>query len=128
MNTSVASMNELEERQDWTDIARQLAQEFGHRASAYDDEGRFVEQNYADLRDCKLFSAGIPAELSSHPGGSGEPGDVFLDRQPGFSHFHTPSDGCARVEGALGWVQRAAGVGGIRRPQRRDTAIGRLRE
>lgn len=63
MNTSVASMNELEERQDWADIARQLAQEFGHRASAYDDEGRFVEQNYADLRDCKLFSAGIPAEL-----------------------------------------------------------------
>ena len=63
MNTSVASMIESEERQGWADITRQLAQKFGHRASAYDDEGRFVQQNYADLRDCKLFSAGIPAEL-----------------------------------------------------------------
>jgi len=63
MNSAVARIDESADPQDWIAIARQLGQEFGERASAYDDEGSFIHENYADLRDYNLFSAGIPSEL-----------------------------------------------------------------
>jgi acyl-CoA dehydrogenase len=63
MNTAVARIDDSGDPRDWIAIARQLGQEFGERASAYDEEGSFVHENYADLRDYKLFSAGIPSEL-----------------------------------------------------------------
>ncbi len=63
MNTAVARIDDSGDPRDWIAIARQLSQEFGERASAYDEEGSFVHENYADLRDYKLFSAGIPSEL-----------------------------------------------------------------
>jgi acyl-CoA dehydrogenase len=63
MTPPVIDMKKSEMKQDWLAIAKSLAQEFSARASDYDDEGDFVHQNYADLRDYKLFSAGIPAEL-----------------------------------------------------------------
>ena len=63
MNTAVAKIDDSGDPRDWVAVARPLAQEFGERASAYDEEGSFVHENYADLRDYKLFSAGIPIEL-----------------------------------------------------------------
>ncbi len=63
MNAKVAAMINVDEQQDWVGIARQLAQEFSARATDHDDEGSFVSQNYADLRDYKMFSASIPTEL-----------------------------------------------------------------
>jgi acyl-CoA dehydrogenase len=63
MNTVVAQIDSRNDQQDWIAVAMQVAREFGERASAYDEEGSFVQENYADLRDYKLFSAGIPKEL-----------------------------------------------------------------
>ncbi len=63
MNTAAARNDDSGDSRDWIAVARHLGQEFGERASAYDEEGSFVHENYADLRDYKLFSAGIPIEL-----------------------------------------------------------------
>ena len=63
MNTAVAQFDSHDDPKNWITVARQLAKEFGERASAYDEEGCFVQENYADLRDYKMFSVGIPVEL-----------------------------------------------------------------
>jgi alkylation response protein AidB-like acyl-CoA dehydrogenase len=63
MSAQVLDTNSSNDGQDWIEKAERLAEEFSARASDYDEEGSFVHQNYADLRDYKLFSAGIPAEL-----------------------------------------------------------------
>jgi acyl-CoA dehydrogenase len=63
MKTAVARMDNSRDPRDWIAIARQLGEEFGERASAHDAEGSFVHENYADLHEYKLFSAGIPSEL-----------------------------------------------------------------
>ena len=63
MNTVVAQIDSRNEQTNWITVARQLAKEFGERASAYDQEGSFIQENYADLRDYKMFSVGIPTEL-----------------------------------------------------------------
>ena len=63
MNATVAKIDGSGNSEDWIAIARQLGQDFGERASTYDKEGSFVQENYADLRDYMLFSAGIPSEL-----------------------------------------------------------------
>ena len=68
MNAAVAKIDDSGDPRDWVAVARPLAQEFGERASAYDEAGSFVHENYADLREYKLFSAGIPIEL----GGGGQ--------------------------------------------------------
>ncbi len=60
MTVSAINMNN---GKDWISTARSLAKEFSARASGHDEDGSFVSQNYADLRDDKLFSAGIPTEL-----------------------------------------------------------------
>ncbi len=52
---------------DWAVVARELGAEFAKRAAAADEDDRFVEQNYADLKANGLLSAGVPAEL----GGAG---------------------------------------------------------
>jgi alkylation response protein AidB-like acyl-CoA dehydrogenase len=73
MNTVVTQIDSRNGWQDWIAVARQLAKEFGERASAHDEEGSFVQENYADLRDYKLFSVGIPVELG---GGGASHSDV----------------------------------------------------
>jgi alkylation response protein AidB-like acyl-CoA dehydrogenase len=61
MSTVVARIKN--DRQEWIQIAGQLAGEFGERAAAYDEEGSFVQENYSDLREYRLFSIGVPEEL-----------------------------------------------------------------
>ncbi len=72
MSATVAKIDSRNDQQDWIAVARQLAKEFGERASAYDEEGSFVQENYADMRDYRLFSVGIPQELGGGGASHGE--------------------------------------------------------
>lgn len=51
--------------QDWIKIARDLGRGFAERAEAYDEQDAFVAENYAEMREAKLFSAAVPAELGA---------------------------------------------------------------
>jgi alkylation response protein AidB-like acyl-CoA dehydrogenase len=48
---------------DWVALARGLASDFATRAAEHDANDTFVVENYQALRDAKLFSAPVPAEL-----------------------------------------------------------------
>ncbi|MCZ6806617.1 MAG: acyl-CoA/acyl-ACP dehydrogenase [Deltaproteobacteria bacterium] len=48
---------------DWVAIVRTLGKDFEDRAVGHDQHREFVAANYADLREKRLFSAGIPTEL-----------------------------------------------------------------
>src|SRR5919197_36310 len=50
-------------RTDWVAVARQLGPTFAARAAAHDANDSFVADNYAELKQHKVFSAGVPAEL-----------------------------------------------------------------
>jgi alkylation response protein AidB-like acyl-CoA dehydrogenase len=52
---------------DWKENLAKFGSAFIGRAAAYDDTDTFVAENYADLREAKLFSVLVPQEL----GGSG---------------------------------------------------------
>jgi alkylation response protein AidB-like acyl-CoA dehydrogenase len=58
-------------RSDWAAVARELGPRFAARAAAHDAADTFVADNYRELRERRLFSAGVPAELggggASHP-------------------------------------------------------------
>jgi alkylation response protein AidB-like acyl-CoA dehydrogenase len=45
------------------EIARKLGPSFARRAAAHDSAGSFVSDNYAELKEQRLLSAGVPAEL-----------------------------------------------------------------
>ena len=61
--TATAEAIAMKQR-DWVQVARDLGEVFATRAAEHDREGRFVADNYADLKDHRLFSAGIPVELA----------------------------------------------------------------
>ena len=48
---------------DWLATAKRLSDEFATRAAQHDADDSFVAENYAAMREAKLFSAPIPAEL-----------------------------------------------------------------
>ena len=50
-------------RTDWVAVADNLGPRFAARADAHDADDAFVAINYAELREQKVFSAGVPAEL-----------------------------------------------------------------
>jgi alkylation response protein AidB-like acyl-CoA dehydrogenase len=45
------------------DVIRELGPRFAGRAAAADREGRFVHENYAELKEARILSAMIPSEL-----------------------------------------------------------------
>jgi alkylation response protein AidB-like acyl-CoA dehydrogenase len=47
----------------WVDVVRDLGARFAQRAAAHDADDSFVADNYRDLRERRVFSAGVPAEL-----------------------------------------------------------------
>ena len=47
----------------WTKVAHNLGQEFAGRAESYDEGDTFVSENYAALKERRVFSAAIPQEL-----------------------------------------------------------------
>ncbi|MDX1488031.1 MAG: acyl-CoA dehydrogenase family protein, partial [Acidiferrobacterales bacterium] len=63
MNTTVLKLQAENTTRDWVEIARTLGQEFGKRAAGYDQSNKFAADNYRDLHEYRLFSAGIPSEL-----------------------------------------------------------------
>jgi alkylation response protein AidB-like acyl-CoA dehydrogenase len=50
-------------RSDWAALARELGPRFAARAAAHDAADAFVADNYRELREHRVFSAGVPAEL-----------------------------------------------------------------
>jgi alkylation response protein AidB-like acyl-CoA dehydrogenase len=48
---------------NFVETIQKLGPAFADRAAANDIEGRFVAENYAELKRNKLFSAGVPSEL-----------------------------------------------------------------
>src|SRR5262245_50549837 len=56
-------MNTHGESQRFIETARTLGASFAERAAAHDVDGSFVAENYAALKQHKLFSAVVPAEL-----------------------------------------------------------------
>lgn len=48
----------------WIEIIREISPDFASRAAAHDAEGTFVAENYEILKQRKLFSAAVPAELA----------------------------------------------------------------
>ena len=58
-------------RADWVASARELGPRFAARAAAHDATDSFVADNYRELRERRMFSAGVPLELggggASHP-------------------------------------------------------------
>ena len=61
MSTTAIDLQHLSP--DWVRIAREIGDGFAARAARHDQEGAFVAGNYADLKEQRLFSAGIPAKL-----------------------------------------------------------------
>src|SRR5438132_7444657 len=50
-------------RIDRVAVARELGPGFASRAPAYDANDSFVIENYRELKERRVFSAGVPAEL-----------------------------------------------------------------
>jgi len=50
-------------RLDWVGAARELGPRFAARAAAHDSTDAFVAENYRELRERRMFSAGVPSEL-----------------------------------------------------------------
>jgi acyl-CoA dehydrogenase len=50
-------------RTDWAALARDLGPRFAARAAAHDATDSFVADNYRELRERRMFSAGVPKEL-----------------------------------------------------------------
>src|SRR5207302_394949 len=50
-------------RTDWVEVARRLGPGFASRAPAHDAGDTFVDENYFELKEQKVFSAGVPAQL-----------------------------------------------------------------
>lgn len=49
--------------QDWLDVIGELGPRFAERAAKHDAEDLFVAENYAELKEQRLFSAAVPSEL-----------------------------------------------------------------
>jgi alkylation response protein AidB-like acyl-CoA dehydrogenase len=63
--------------QNLTDITKLLINKFADRAGTYDREGRFVEENYQDLRENRFFAALVPEEFGGSGVSHGEMCDVL---------------------------------------------------
>jgi alkylation response protein AidB-like acyl-CoA dehydrogenase len=50
-------------RTDWSTLVRMMGPRFAARAGSHDADDSFVGENYAELREAHVFSAGVPAEL-----------------------------------------------------------------
>ena len=48
---------------DWVAVARELGPGFAARAAAHDADDSFVAESYVELKDWRVFSAAVPAEL-----------------------------------------------------------------
>jgi acyl-CoA dehydrogenase len=63
MATSTRTSTDDRMRSDWVALARDLGPRFAARAATHDAADSFVADNYRELRERRMFSAGVPAEL-----------------------------------------------------------------
>jgi len=68
-----ATAETIEMNQNWIELARELGPSFAARAAEHDRSASFVAENYAQLKQHKVFSAGIPIKLG---GGGATHADV----------------------------------------------------
>lgn len=66
--TSIKSTESVMQKQNWVEVAKEIGPKFAERAAQHDQEGSFVQENYDEMRQRKLFSARIPLDLG---GGGG---------------------------------------------------------
>ena len=67
----------LQTSQDWTELAHRLGRRFAERAAGHDADDSFVSENYAELREHRVFSAGVPRELGGGGATHGELGALL---------------------------------------------------
>ena len=60
---SIAAPTETGPCTDWVAVAHKLGPRFAERAAAHDAADTFVAENYRELREARVMSAGIPAAL-----------------------------------------------------------------
>jgi len=53
----------MSESNQWIEVVRRLGPAFAERAAAFDEEDRFVADNFAELKEAGIFTAGVPSEL-----------------------------------------------------------------
>ncbi len=70
---SAAEETVMNMQTDWVQVARKLGPEFAQRAADHDRDGSFVADNYMQMKEARLFSAMIPADLG---GGNASHADV----------------------------------------------------
>jgi len=61
----------------WTAVAHTLGKEFAGRAESHDEEDTFVSENYAALKERRVFSAAIPLELGGGGASHQETSDML---------------------------------------------------
>ena len=73
--TTVMTLEVKADKRDnpWVTIVRELGPDFASRAAQHDAEDSFVAENYEAMRQRKLFSAAVPAELG---GGGASHGQI----------------------------------------------------
>ena len=57
---------------DWIALAQELGAEFAPRVAEHDRSGAFVAENYARLKEARVFSMAVPAELGGGGASHGE--------------------------------------------------------
>ena len=62
MSTSTMTIDDRM-HSDWAAVARELGPRFAARAATHDATDSFVADNYRELRERRVFSAGVPTEL-----------------------------------------------------------------
>jgi len=70
----------------WRDAVAALGPDFAERAAAHDEDGTFVAENYAALKEWRVLSAGVPGEL----GGGGASHAELCEMLRQLAH-HCPS-------------------------------------
>ena len=63
MNNNTAKIEYISTKQNWIEKSHVLGLNFAKRANDFDQSNLFVEKNYKELRENKVFSAGIPGSL-----------------------------------------------------------------
>jgi alkylation response protein AidB-like acyl-CoA dehydrogenase len=63
MHAESAPSTAVRDPSDWIGIVREMGPRFAARAAAHDAHDSFVSDNYAELRERRVFSAGVPVEL-----------------------------------------------------------------
>jgi acyl-CoA dehydrogenase len=64
MQQNQATLIEMHtESTDWIAVVHKLGPRFAERAERRDEDDEFVSENFAEMREAKLFSAAVPLEL-----------------------------------------------------------------